>query len=379
MPAGAWISDYYLYVGDRKDFGLLAEKRAATWIYATIRNIRKDPGILYYLGGNQVRFKVFPFSKDEVRKTGFEIIHKEPFTLEIDGQAKQLGDPDHRAVGFENENVLYLTSTEKASLNKTARTPYFHYIVDASNEADVEYQLNKIDNFIASQSDYTQISKVTFANEDHIVTANAAIAKETWQNINPTLDRKSGFFLDRAIKKILFTNYKENTSSYPIILVASDKWQTTIPIVDTRDWAFTIPEGVDYYMLNHAKKLYRHSNEIDSLTPDINPQSLLKQQLVLEYPLGDGSLRYLPDNDEGSLILKQDKFELPDSDISEKDWTSGLLLQAKHHSHTLHPELINNEWTNIVRQSFRSRVMTPLTSYIAVSYTHLTLPTIYSV
>ena len=259
LPTGAWISDYYLYVGDRKDYGLLSEKRAATWIYTSIRNIRKDPGILYYLGGNNIRFKVFPFSKDEVRKTGFEIIHKEPFKLEIDGKARQLGNKNSDTYGFENENILYLTSTEKSQLNKTVRAPYFHYIVDSSAGADVEYQLKKIDNFIASQSRYTNHKKITFADLDHHTTSSIASAREAWQNLEPIQSREAGFFIDRAIKKILFESYKENTSSYPIIVVATDKDQLDIPIVDTRDWAFTLPEGVDYYMLNYECDLYRHS------------------------------------------------------------------------------------------------------------------------
>jgi len=62
LPEGAWISDYYLFVGKKKEMGILAEKKSAMWVFSNIRNENKDPGILYYQSANKVNFKFFPFS-----------------------------------------------------------------------------------------------------------------------------------------------------------------------------------------------------------------------------------------------------------------------------------------------------------------------------
>ncbi len=365
LPTGAWISDYYLYVGDRKDFGLLAEKRAAKWIYSTIRNINRDPGILYYLSGNKIRFKVFPFSKDEVRMTGFEILHKEPFVLEIDGQQKQLGEP-HKisSSGYENDEVIYLTAEEKKKLNFTTRTPYFHFIIDASRDHNVKPHIDNIKNFYKQHKLPTQNSKVTFANAGQTTLDFDEL--NYWPTFWDNLNRDGGLFLDRAIKKTFYDAYKEHTSTYPIIIVLSDKPDDKIPTVDTRDWDFAYPEGTTYYKLDNEAPLLRQIGISYDTMLYTNPLCLLDKQLVREYIMEDGSYRYLADNNEGSILLKNDQLEISDKQISEKSWITGLFLQAKHHSHILHPEQINAEWTSVVRQSIRSRIMTPLTSYIVL-------------
>ncbi|MBN1181866.1 MAG: MSEP-CTERM sorting domain-containing protein, partial [Bacteroidales bacterium] len=130
LPEGCWISDYYLYVGDKKEPGILAEKKSAMWIFSQIRNENRDPGILYYLTGNKVAFRVFPFSKDEIRKTGIEFLHKEPVKLNIDNNVIELGNIDETVYkNFETENIAYVSTQQKQKLNSVKRKPYFHFLV----------------------------------------------------------------------------------------------------------------------------------------------------------------------------------------------------------------------------------------------------------
>lgn len=105
------------------------------WIFSQIRNENRDPGILYYLTGNKVALRVFPFAKDEVRKTGIEFLHKEPIQLNIDGNVLELGnDEETMYENIKTENVAYVSARQKQQLNWVKREPYFHFLVDVSKE-----------------------------------------------------------------------------------------------------------------------------------------------------------------------------------------------------------------------------------------------------
>ena len=78
------------------------------------------------------------------------------------------------------------------------------------------------------------------------------------------------------------------------------------------------------------------------------------------------STAYAADNNEGSLILKKDIFEIDEPDIKEKDWHSALIMQAQWMSQIVHPETSGNDWRKMVKYSFASRVMTPVSSYLVV-------------
>ena len=157
LPEGCWISDYYLYVGEVKESGILAEKKSAMWIFYQIRNENKDPGILYYLTGNRVSFRVFPFAKDEVRRTGIEFLHKEPIELNIDNNIIELGNIEETIYeNIETENIAYVSAQQKQKLNQVARKPYFHFLVDVSKEQSDKSGdfIRRIEKVIGSQTSF---------------------------------------------------------------------------------------------------------------------------------------------------------------------------------------------------------------------------------
>ena len=64
--------------------------------------------------------------------------------------------------------------------------------------------------------------------------------------------------------------------------------------------------------------------------------------------------------------MKKDIFEVSESEIIEKNWQSALAMQGQWTSQILHPETSDKEWLNMVKYSFISKVMSPVTSYLVV-------------
>lgn len=366
LPNGCWISDYYLFVGDKKEPGILAEKKSAMWIYSQIRNQNRDPGLLYYLSGNRVAFNVFPFGSKEVRKTGIELIHKEPIQFKIDDHFVELGSADNSLKEpIETKNLIYVSSKYKETLPKLNREPYFHFLVDVSK--------NKSENI----ADYaTRIKSVLnnhpeTANNAQISFVNSYVTTSPLEsNLDELLNKQTyegGFYLDRAIRTTLYKAYEEQDNTYPILVVVTDSIQKAIVNGDFNDLTFTFPESNLFYELSENGELIEHSLVNDPLEP--LPKILRECQFcesVIEYQLSTNKTVYLPNNGKSDIVLKADNIQIDEQEIKQKSWISGLTLFGQYRSHILHPETSSTEWLQTVKYSFISKIMTPYTSYLVV-------------
>ncbi|MDH5599437.1 MAG: MSEP-CTERM sorting domain-containing protein, partial [Cyclobacteriaceae bacterium] len=308
LPEGTWISNYYLYVGDRKERGILAEKKSAMWIFSQIRNQNRDPGLLYYLTGNQVAFRVFPFAKDEVRRTGIEFIHKEPITLQFDGEKIALGNEEETMpADFENENLIYISGKQKATLGKVQRKPYFHFIIDASQGKTVAITdfKHRIDLLSEKHPSLFKGAKISFTNS-YVSTINL---DSDWKQKYKEQSFYGGFYLDRAIKSALFNSYKENSSSYPVIVVVAEGLSHAILDKDFSDLAFTFPESDRFFLLNQEGNLEAHSLTSNPKKALMDSTGITFEHSVLKYKSKDNTLAYLPVNTKPSIVLKNDLFE----------------------------------------------------------------------
>ncbi|MCL2328604.1 MAG: MSEP-CTERM sorting domain-containing protein [Bacteroidetes bacterium] len=383
LPEGCWISDYYLYVGDKKEYGMLAEKRSAMWVFSNIRNENRDPGILYYLTGNKVAFRVFPFAEKEVRKTGIEFLHKEPITLRIDGNTVALGNEKETIYeNVETENVAFVSSKHKQKMKWTFRKPTFHFLVDVSRGKDTLTAdfTKRIEQIVEEHKWEAEDAKISFVNSY----VNTFPLNNDWKRNYQSQTFEGGFFLERAIQTALFNAYKNKI--YSVIVVVTDSIQNAVLDKDFSDFDFAFPESILFFNLDNNGNLRTHYltdkpkkeknsfvkivNFADLIAYNYSPDTLIYsfEQPVLEYKLSDSTVVYL---DGGfpiahSIILKKDIFEIDKTEIQEKNWQSGLTMQAQWRSQILHPEISGREWLNLVKNSFISKIMMPVTSYLVV-------------
>jgi len=368
LPVGCWISDYYLFVGDKKEMGILAEKKSAMWVFSQIRNENRDPGILYYLTGNKVAFRVFPFAKEEVRKTGIEFIHKEPIRLNIDNQIVDLGKPDEQIqveiAKSTNKDIVYISTKEKTTLDKVQRKPYYHFIIDASKgkEGLREENIQRIKSLLNKNSIENENTQVSFAN----TYTSSSMLDDNWEKVYKNQKFEGGFYLERAIKTILFNSYKSKSNSYPILVVVTDSIQNAIITKDFSDFKITFPENDLFYNLDKIGNLKPYSLLSNTTSVISDTLELKFNQTVLAYPNAENPIAFLPNNNQASIVLKNDLFEVDNTQIVEKNWQSALIMQGKWTSQVLHPETSKREWLNLVKYSFISKIMTPLTSYLVV-------------
>ena len=368
LPVGCWINDYYLYVDNKKEMGLLAEKKTAMWVFSQIRNYRKDPGILYYQTGNRVTLRVYPFNKNETRKTGISFIHKEPITIKIDSTIVALGNNAEQSNLSFNEsvdkNVIYVSAKQKSILSKVNRKPYYHFLVDVSKGKEnlKENFEHRIESLLAKKLISADNAKISFVN----AYVNSFPLNENWKQNYSNQTFEGGFYLDRAIKTVLFDSYKSNSNTFPLIVTVTDSIQYAIVENDFSDLRFTYPESNLFNNLADNGLLNLHSlsnNPTQRLCDTINYNF---QQQVLVYPDKEHPIAYLADNNEADIVLKKSEFEIKDNDILENNWQSALAIQGKWYSQLLHPETSAKEWLNGLRYSFKSKIMSPATSYLVV-------------
>ena len=126
------------------------------------------------------------------------------------------------------------------------------------------------------------------------------------------------------------------------------------------------PENNLFYHLKSHNSLNAHFLDNNPFEIALEDTSIQVGNEVLVYPIGAKNKAYIPDNQKGSLILKNATAAKSKKYAIQKDWLSGLQLQANYRNHIEHPELVDSEWVQQVRLSFQSRILTPYTSYLVV-------------
>ena len=366
LPEGCWINDYYLFVEGKKEMGILAEKKSAMWVYSQIRNQNRDPGILTYTTGNNVSFRVFPFSAHQTRKTGIKFIHKEQFDIQIDNKKVSLGNSDIKhpspPLHISTDGATYITSRAKEGLSKVSRTPYFHFILDVSLGRDSEgsKMIETVESILKSYPNLVPNTKITLANYKN----ETLDYTSDWREKIETYTYEGGLFVEQSIKQILFNAYQSKQLTFPRIVVVTDNMERSIIEKNFADFKMTFPDSDLFYSVNSKHQLRPHSLTKNPKRSLQNHPLQLEGEAILLWPNDNTTSLFLPDNKKPSVIVSNSNKsnEIPNTN----PWKSGLHLQGKWMEQCLHPEKANKTWLELVKGSFESRVLTPLTSFIVV-------------
>ena len=365
LPAGCYISGYYLDINKQRKQGLLTDKRAATWVYQQIRDERKDPGMLVYASGNRVRFQIYPFAGNEIRKTGLELIHCQPVQVILDGRRVDLGNDTPVTSGEHSVKTgSYIPATVKKTLPKVKRNAHYYFVLDYSGEAHKDTT--------AYQDQVKQCVRKYQMNPAHttIVAANYRFKdfplQGDWQTNLEGIKTEAGFDLDRIVKNILYHHYRSETNQYPVIIAVSglpDHWRLFDNDYDT--WQITFPESNDYYRLGDDNSLYRLSL--------VNPYEDARGQRVAEmnssFVLGWPRLhprQYLRDDAKDSIVLTEAAFNNQPIKTEGSTWETGLLIDLAQLGLILNPADYHARELALIRKSIESGIMTRATSYIVL-------------
>lgn len=363
LPPGTWIKDYYLDIEGRREHGILAERKAATWLYQQIVRGQRDPGILYYLKGRKVAFRVFPFNAGQTRVTGIELIHKDPIDFHMGELSLKLGKEnltDSSELVSSTQYGHYLSRSMKSKLPMADRKPYFHFLVDCSvgNKNRLESYLEQAGHLIKNQGLDPTISKISYVNS-----SINTIPYSNFDSYEPAF--KGGFFLEKAIKQALANHFREAGDSFPLFVVLSNDLESAVFTQNLADYAFCSPETDMFFSMGPNGQLKRHSfinAPLEALEGGFSLDTQFKSSR--KWTDSKGKIYYLADNALATVLPDR---SAPDNDVHlEADWLAALDMQAQWQTYRLGTDDPQKHWLRLIKSSFQSQIMNPTTSFLAL-------------
>lgn len=369
LPPGCWVSDYILTIGNRQERGILAENRAASWVFAQIASTNRDPGLLAYRGPNDLDLRVFPVTKGEPRRTSIQLLHKEPCTLTIDGRTVVLGDsatapPVAAPVGTAGSGVLYLSALAKQQLPLVQRRPYYHFLIDASANG-VEH-LASFRQRVAQQlaQPLPRAAPARFSLVNAYTTP--VPAGKDWAEQLRAQPAEGGFFLTGGIRRVLFAVQQWPTPTYPVLVVVTDNLAQAVLDDDFEDFSSAYPESDVFYVLGPDGRLAAHSLRRQSGQALPTTPAPGVPAPVRAWPDAAPARAYLPAAAVADVVLGQPQAVPTPETTPASPWLTGLLLRGYGQWQSFHPETAEHERVPFVQASFRAGILTPFTSFLAL-------------
>jgi hypothetical protein len=370
LPSGAWVSDYYLVIDDKPVPGILSEKKSALWIYQQVTNSSQDPGILYYTSPEELILRVFPFQVGESRQTGFEIIHREAITLEIDDHQIALQPKDQLVQNLspaeDSKPFHIVSSSDKKRLKPYQRKPYIHFIVDRSSRA--EHQLDAFRQRIDELQEKQQLFGIELDNAViSLVNYNSLTLPLSpgWEKEAEAFLPEGGFFLELALKRILATRYWRQSGRYPLFVVLSDQIEEAVFLSGMEDFSITMPEGDEFLLLTEDGEitLHRFSSPLEAI--EAKSTFLPASRQVLVWPDPSSHMAYLPDDGQATTVILDKNTDVTKQKLEGNSWDNGAQLNAMWQLSKLDPPNTAQKHRALIRYSFQTRILTPLTAFLS--------------
>lgn len=369
LPPGAYISDEYLVIEGRQEKGILAERKAATWVYQQIRDFRRDPSLTTYAGPDAISLKVFPLADNETREAGFEVLHKEPITLRIDTFQVVLGDPQQAGpaapVLAPDSSLVYLSAAMKATLPLTQRPADVHLVLDAGVGSVSERRaiLQRVDQALADQGVPKDriTAHITDAGTESLPWNEEARARYMAH------EARGGFFSDRPIRQVLRAACERPNDRRPIIVLApallNGSSDPGVLLDGLLELASCQPEAPHFLQVEYDGTLTERSFA-DPYMPVGAAARILRPEPVVAWPAqGTPRAYFRADGRPGTALLVPTHTNAP---LRLRDWNDALALEARWRTHELEPERGTAGWLAIVRGSFQAQVLSPVTAWICL-------------
>lgn len=338
LPKFTYITDYYLYVMGEKINGTLVDKRAATTLYNKIVAKMQDPGLIRYINSDTIELRVYPFLANEIRKTGFEIIHKEPFGLNLNEINLEVNcKPLDYQTEFEFGQIV--TKDMKQNLKSIKREQQYYFVIDSSENSNVEQSIELV-------KDYT--AKNNIDNADIIFTTYKLNRCKLNEINNIKYKTECGFNLNLAFKNIL-----QSETDVPIIIVVSDNIAKSLSPL--KDYSYNYPESQYYYQLNYnltLKPYYYKDNQVVNELSELD-KPIIENALIYKD-------KYIKNNNQHELIITNENYN--NFDIDSNQFTSAIKLDALSKLTVS----TNEDLINLVKLSFRAKVLNNYTAFMVV-------------
>lgn len=371
LPDGAWVCDNYLVIGTDTVKGILAEKKAAMWVYNNIVNYRRDPSMMCYTAPGRVQLRVFPFAQDELRHAGFEILHKEAFALRTSTDTLFLGDtlrsqPEQETATSDGA-VVYIPSDLKKTLPLVQRKPHYHFILDGT-----ELQRNTRQEVVGRVQTWGTREKIDPANIDvHITDAYVESLPYGVSAFDAYTHHvgEGGFFSDRIIRKLITDACARPVAEYPVIVIAPsgpsyDHTSFGTWLNDLSDVAACLPEGATFLLLGENGEITHKA--FDEPIGQLN-HNLFEMEVprVRAWPDAQAPRAYLRDDPDGDIVVDPDRLGAM-SPPQLRSWRGSLELEGRWRASQLRPQGGTAVWRGLVRGSFQTQVMLPVTAWMCL-------------